>query len=80
MSLSMISPGERVRLIAIWGGHAVRKRLAELGLTPGTVLWVVQADIYGPLIVAVKNDARLVLGRGIAHKIQVEPVSSLQEE
>jgi len=81
MPLTMVSPGERVRMIAIQGGHTVRKRLADLGLTPGTVLQVVQANVHGPLIIAVKNDARLALGRGMAHKIQVELVSSsLQEE
>ena len=79
MPLTMVSPGERVRMIAIQGGHTVRKRLADLGLTPGTVLQVVQANVHGPLIIAVKNDARLALGRGMAHKIQVELVSSLQE-
>jgi ferrous iron transport protein A len=68
-------------MIAIQGGHTIRKRLSDLGLTPGTVLQIVQANAHGPLIIAVKNDARLVLGRGMAHKIQVEPVSqSLQEE
>lgn len=81
MPLTMVSPGERVRMIVIRGGHTVRRRLADLGLTPGTVLRVMQADAYGPLIVAVKNDTRLALGRGMAHKIQVELVSSsLQEE
>lgn len=72
MPLTMATPGERVRIIAILGGHAARKRLADLGLTPGTVLNVIQANAHGPLIVAVKNDARLALGRGVAHKIQVE--------
>lgn len=81
MPLTMVSPGERVRMITVQGGHTVRKRLADLGLTPGTILKVIQANAHGPLIVAVKNDARLALGRGMAHKIQVELVSSsLQEE
>ena len=76
MPLSMASPGKEVKLIAIRGGQRVRKRLADLGLTPGTVLRVVQADAWGPLIVAFKDDARLALGRGMAHKIMVEPLAS----
>ena len=81
MPLTMATPGERVRMIVIQGGHAARKRLADLGLTPGTVLQIIQANVHGPLIVAVKDDARLALGRGMAHKIQVEPVSQpLREE
>lgn len=74
MPLTMATPGEDVKLVAIRGGQRVRKRLADLGLTPGTVLQVVQADAWGPLIVAFKDDARLALGRGMAHKMMVEPV------
>ena len=73
MPLTMAPPGEAVRLVAIHGGQRVRKRLADLGLTPGTVLKVVQGDAWGPLIVAFKDDARLALGRGMAHKILVKP-------
>lgn len=75
MPLTMASPGEDIKLIAINGGQRIRKRLADLGLTPGTVLRVVQADAWGPLIVAFKDDARLALGRGMAHKIMVEPLA-----
>ena len=74
MPLTMATPGEDVKLIAINGGQRVRKRLADLGLTPGTVLQVIQANAWGPLIVAFKGDARLALGRGIAHKMMVEPL------
>ena len=75
MPLMIATPGEDVKLIAVRGGRRVRKRLADLGLTPGTVLRVVQADAWGPLIVAFKDDARLALGRGMAHKIMVEPLA-----
>lgn len=63
MPLTMVAPNEKVSLMRVRGGHAVRRRLADLGLTPGTVL------------VAFKDDARLALGRGIAHKVQVEPLN-----
>ena len=76
MPLTMAKPGEDIKLIAIHGGQRIRKRLADLGLTPGTILRVVQADARGPLIVAFKDDARLALGRGMAHKIMVEPLAS----
>jgi Fe2+ transport system protein FeoA len=36
---------------------------------------VVQGDTFGPLIIAFKDDARLALGRGVAHKIEVEPLN-----
>jgi Fe2+ transport system protein FeoA len=73
MPLSMASPGQEVRLVEIQGGWGVRRRLADMGLTPGENLWVVQAGPSGPLVVAVR-DSRLALGRGMAHKIMVEPM------
>jgi Fe2+ transport system protein FeoA len=67
----MVSPGEEVRLVAIHGGQRMRKRLADLGLNLGMTVRVMQRDGHGPLILAVK-DSRLALGRGMAHKIEVE--------
>ena len=75
MPLTMASPGQEVRMVAVRGGQRVRRRLADLGLTPGTIVRVVQSTA-GPLIVAFEDDARLALGRGMAHKIQVEPLAS----
>ncbi|HEC35328.1 MAG TPA: ferrous iron transport protein A [Anaerolineae bacterium] len=80
MPLTMATPGEAVKLVAIHGGRRVRQRLADLGLTPGTTLHVVRADSWGPLIVAFKDDARLALGRGMAHKIEVEPVEAYKHK
>ena len=74
--MTMVAPGETVRLVAIRGGYGARRHLADLGLTPGTTLRVVQADSWGPLIVAFRDDVRLALGRGMAHKIAVEPLNS----
>jgi Fe2+ transport system protein FeoA len=71
MPLAMVTPGEEVRLIAIHGGQRMRKRLADLGLNLGMTVRVMQRDGHGPLILAVK-DSRLALGRGMAHKIEVE--------
>jgi len=75
MPLTMVTPGEAVKLIIIHGGQGVRRRLADLGLTPGTEIRVIQSDSTGQLIIGFKDDARLALGRGMAHKIQVEPLS-----
>jgi Fe2+ transport system protein FeoA len=72
MPLAMVSPGEEVRLVAIYGGQRLRKRLADLGLNVGMTVRVLQHSGHGPLILAVK-DSRLAVGRGIAHKILVRP-------
>ena len=61
--------GQPLRLICVHGGRLLNHRLAELGLTPGTTLRVVQ-DSGGPLLLAVR-DSRLALGRGMARKVEV---------
>lgn len=61
-----------VRLAAISGGDRAARRLAELGLTPGTVLTVLR-DNGGTLLVAV-GDSRLALSHGLAHSVLVSPL------
>ena len=73
MPLTMVEEGAVVKLSRVNGGHGLRKRLADLGLTPGTLLHIVRSDAQGSLIVALKDDARLALGRGMAHRIVVQP-------
>lgn len=73
LPLSAVAPGETVELIAIREGRRVRKRLADLGLSTGLTVRVVQNSFTGPLILAVKEDARLAIGRGVAHQIWVSP-------
>lgn len=58
------------------GGHGrgwgFKKRLMDMGLTPGTVITVVtSAPFNGPLEVSVRG-SRLALGRGMAERIFVE--------
>jgi len=74
MTLSMVAPGETVELVQIKEGTRLRKRLADLGLTVGLTVRVVQNHRVGPLILAVREDSRLAIGRGMAHKIRVSPV------
>ena len=71
MPLSMVNTGKKVRLLAVRAGRGLRARLAEMGLVPGAELVVIRNSHHGPFIVSVK-DTRLVLGRGMAHKIEVE--------
>ena len=71
MPLTLASVGEEVRLVDIRGGQELRKRLADLGFNMGMTLRIVQKDVDGPMILAVK-DSRMVLGRGMAQKVMVE--------
>ena len=71
MPLSMVSSGRKVRLLAVRAGRGLQARLAAMGLFPGAELEVIRNSHHGPFIVSVK-DTRLVLGRGMANKIEVE--------
>jgi Fe2+ transport system protein FeoA len=54
------------------GGRGFKKRLMDMGLTPGTKLMVVKsAPFHGPLEVSVRG-SRLALGRGMAERVFVE--------
>lgn len=71
--LARARAGERVRLVRTHAGRGLQAHLASLGLLPGCVFSVVTADPQGPVIVAL-GESRVALGRGMAHKIFVEPV------
>ena len=71
MTLTMVHEGARAVLRSIEGGQQMRGRLAALGLLPGTELEVVQNSGKGPFVVAVRG-SRIVIGRGMAARIEVE--------
>jgi len=67
-----LKPDKDAELISILGGQMVTKRLADLGLTPGTKIKVLRkAPFFGPVEIEVRR-SKLVLGRGIASKILVK--------
>ncbi len=72
MPLTMAAVGQRVLFVRAEGGYGLTRRLAEMGLTPGEVLEVINCG-RGPYIVSVRG-GRLVLGRGMVHRIFVRPV------
>ena len=71
LPLGLVAPGETVAVHQIRGGRELRQRLFDLGLHPGAHIRVVKNEHLGPLIIAVKRDGRLALGRGMGHKIIV---------
>lgn len=74
--LTKAAIGEPFRLVSMEGGRGLQRRLAELGLTPGVNLRVLQ-DCGGPLLIAIRN-SRIALGRGMAKKITVSPIKDAQ--
>lgn len=82
LPLTNLKNGERATIISIgvssrssrhrhhWG---FRKRLEDMGLTPGVELRVVKsAPFHGPIELQVRG-SRLVIGRGMAERILVKP-------
>lgn len=72
LSLAGASVGQPLRLVAVRAEHKLVHRLAELGLTPGVTLSIVQ-DAGGPLLVAVRG-ARIAVGRDLAQQIEIAPL------
>ena len=73
MPLVAARSGQQVRLVDVQGGHALRARLASMGLMPGMKLTVVRNTGGGPLVV-MAHRTRLALGRGMVHRMLVAPL------
>jgi Fe2+ transport system protein FeoA/Mn-dependent DtxR family transcriptional regulator len=72
VSLADLTQGERCTIVLAAGGHGMIRRLAEMGLTPGTEVRVVRsAPMHGPIEVSVRG-VSLALGRGIASRVLVK--------
>ena len=72
VSLADLPQGEKCTIVIAAGGHGMVRRLAEMGLTPGTEVRVVRsAPMHGPIEVSVRG-VSLALGRGIASRVLVK--------
>lgn len=71
LPLAMINPYEEVTVAEIRGGRGLVQRLADMGLTPGIKLKVINSQMPGPILIDLRG-SRLVLGHGVALKIMVE--------
>ena len=70
LPLAMVGDGEVVTVVGVNAGRGLTKRLADMGLVPGTKLRIVNSQMSGPIMVEVRG-SRLVLGRGVAQKVMV---------
>jgi len=72
VSLADLPQGEKCTVVLAAGGRGMVRRLAEMGLTPGTEVRVVRsAPMHGPIEVSVRG-VSLALGRGIAVRVLVK--------
>jgi len=68
--LSKVQAGETVKLARIEAGRGLGSRLASMGLVPNVEITVINNSHPGPFVISVKN-SKMMLGRGMAHKIMV---------
>jgi Fe2+ transport system protein FeoA len=66
----MVSPGEVVQVVDVRAGWGLQRRLADMGLTPGVIIRVMNSQRPGPIIVDLRG-SRLVLGYGMTQRILV---------
>jgi Fe2+ transport system protein FeoA len=70
-TLADLEDGESGIILSISGGRSLSKRLADLGLSSGTMITVVRKTLFsGPVQIKVCG-SMLVIGRGLASKIIV---------
>jgi len=70
--LSILPAGSRARVVDVKGGYGFRRKLFEMGVTPNAIVEVL-ANSRGPILIRVRG-AVIAIGRGMAHKILVEPI------
>ena len=71
MPLTMLRAGGLGKVKEIRGGRGLVQRLSAIGIFQGTEIRIVKGG--GPVIIDLKGN-RLVLGRGMAHSVMVEPL------
>jgi ferrous iron transport protein A len=71
MPLSLAGAGKTLTVTGVTAGWGLRRRLAELGLTPGVSVTVMSGCHPGPLLIDLRG-SRLSLGFGVAQKIMVK--------
>jgi len=74
LTLADVEEGAEVIVRSVVAGYGAAGQLAEMGITPGSIVKVVRKDVVmGPIEVEV-GGARFLIGRGMASKVIVEPV------
>ena len=74
MRLSEMKIGVSTRIKAVKGGGVLRKRLLDLGLTPGTIVMVRRTAPMGDPIQLHLRGYELTLRKSEAEKIEIQEV------
>lgn len=74
MTLDQLSRNQKAKIVAILGNGKLRKRLLEMGLTPGTIIYIQKtAPWKDPIEISVRNYV-LAFRKSIAKMIVVEVI------
>jgi len=72
--LTSLREGERAIILSARGGYGLVRRLAEMGLTPGTEIRLLRKGAFrGPVEIEVRS-VSLALGYGVASRVFVKPL------
>ena len=71
--LDKIAAGATAKIVTIDAGSSLKNRLAAMGLLADVQVRVVRNDGAGQIIINVKN-SKIILGRGMSHKVFVVEV------
>ncbi|HPR23908.1 MAG TPA: FeoA family protein [Bacillota bacterium] len=71
MTLDMLKPGARARITAVKGKGALRRRLLDLGLTPGTIVMIRKVAPLGDPVEICLRGFELSLRKAEASEIEV---------
>ena len=76
--LNRAPPGADVVITAVRAGWGLKRRLADMGLVPGTGVSIINNARPGPVILEVRG-SRLAIGHGVAAKIMVSTAGSAEK-
>jgi ferrous iron transport protein A len=79
MKLDELCTGEHGRIISVGGGGALRRRLMDMGLTPGTRIYVRKVAPFGDPIEITLRGYEFTFRKEDASNIAVEKISGAEE-
>ena len=79
-TLKQAKVGETVKVVRLHGEGAVKRRIMDMGLTKGTVVYVRKVAPLGDPVELTVRGYELSLRKADAEMIEVEPVSTEESE
>ena len=68
--LSRVNAGQTVFIVSLGAGWGLQRRLADMGLTPGVEIKVINSGRPGQAVIEIRG-SRMALGHGVTRKILV---------